>query len=247
MNDARLGIQLYSVRDDCKKDFRGTLQALADMGYDGVEFAWNYGGMSPRDLVRFLQKLGLQTAGLHVSLEEILNPASDSYAYARALNSPFITTSLAGEVASNWLPTLDRMLQAGAVAHSQGFIFTYHHHAEEFASVNGASALDLAMARPSLFQFELDTHWIKKGGQDPVSMLRRYAGRAPQVHIKDWAANGSFVEVGKGLLDVPGVVCAAIEGGARWLIVEQDQTAGSAVQSAKVSIETLKKCGIGRR
>ena len=242
MKDAQLGIQLYSVRGDCERDFRGTLEALARMGYDGVEFAWNYGGMAPRDLARFLQKTGLHTAGLHVSIGDILDPASDGYAYARALNSPFITTSLAGEVASRWLPTLDQMVQAGAVAHSQGFIFTYHHHAEEFASVNGAAALDLALARPSLYQFELDTHWIKKGGQDPVSTLRRYAGRSPQVHIKDWTADLGFVEVGCGLLDLPKTVQTAVESGARWLIVEQDQAVGSTLDSARTSIGNLKKC-----
>ena len=241
MSDARVGIQLYSVRDDCGKDFRGTLEALAGMGYDGVEFAWNYGGMPPRDLARFLQQIGLQTAGLHVGLGDILNPASEGYAYARALNSPFITTSLAGEVASRWLAALDHMAQAGAVAHSQGFIFTYHHHAEEFALVNGAPALDLALARPSLYQFELDTHWIRKGGQDPVSTIRRYAGRVPQVHVKDWTADGAFVEVGGGLLDVPGVVRTGLEAGARWLIVEQDQASGPALESARKSVGSLKK------
>ena len=240
-----IGIQLYTVRDECQKDFKGTLKALADMGYQGVEFAWNYGGMSPCEMAKYLHKLGLQCAGMHTSLEEILNPRSDSYSYARALNNSFLTTSLPGEVKKDWAGTVDRMVQAAAVAYSQGFLFTYHNHADELAEVNGAIALDQAMARPSLLQFELDTYWVKKGGQDPVAYIRRFAGRAPQVHIKDMdKTDGSFTEVGYGLLDLPAILSAVETSGARWLIVEQDTCKRPALESAKMSVETLKRAGL---
>lgn len=240
-----IGIQLYTVRDACQKDFKGTLKTLADLGYQGVEFAWNYGGMSPREMAKYLQTVGLQCSGMHTSLEEILNPRSDSYNYARALNTSFLTTSLAGEVKKDWTGTVDRMVQAAAVAYSQGFLFTYHNHAEELAEVNGAIALDQAMARPSLLQFELDTFWVKKGGQDPVSYIRKFAGRAPQVHIKDMdKTDGTFTEVGYGSLDLPAILAAVETSGARWLIVEQDTCKRPALESAKMSIDTLKLAGL---
>ncbi|MEI7436498.1 MAG: sugar phosphate isomerase/epimerase [bacterium] len=241
-----IGIQLYTVRDACQKDFKGTLKVLAEIGYQGVEFAGVYGGMSPRELAKYLQSLGLQCAGMHTSLDEILKPRSDAYAYAGALNSSFVTTSLCNEVNKDWAGTVDRMLQAAAVAYSQGFLFTYHNHAGELAEVNGTIALDQAMARPSLLQFELDTYWVKKGGQDPAAYIRRYAGRAPQVHIKDMdKTDGSFAEVGYGTLDLPAILNAVENSRTRWLIVEQDTCKNPPLESAKMSFETLKKAGLG--
>lgn len=241
-----IGIQLYTVRDALQKDFKGTLKAIADMGYHGVEFAWNYGGLKPRELATYLQSLGLQAAGCHTSLDEMLNPRSDTYAYARALNCSFLTTSLAGEVQKDWTATVDRMVQAGAAAFSQGFTFTYHNHAQELAEVNGVIALDQVLARSgSLVQFELDTYWIKKGGQDPVATIRRYAGRAPEIHLKDMdKTDGTFTEVGYGLMDLPGIFKAMETSGARWLIVEQDTCKRPALDSAKMSVDTLKKAGL---
>ncbi len=242
-----VGIQLYTVRDDCQKDFKGTLKALAAMGYQGVELAWSYGGLRPRELADFLHGLGLHAAGFHTSLEEILNPRSETYAYARALNGTFLTTSLPGEVAKNWSATIDAMVRAAAMAYSQGFIFTYHNHDAEMALLNGVVAEDLILARPSLVQFELDTFWVRKGGQDPVATIRRYAGRAPQIHLKDMAAGDqSFTEVGRGIIDMPGVLEAAEAGGARWLIVEQDVCKRPALESARISLESLRKLGHGQ-
>lgn len=242
---ASVGIQLYTVRDLCQADFVGTVRAIAEMGYHGVEFAGKYGGMPPRELARFLNSVGLQAAGVHIGVDHILNPASEGYAYARALNCGFVTTSLCGEVAKDWMATIDRMAQAASVAFSQGFTFTYHNHAQEFGDVNGVMAQDRVLARPSLIQFELDTYWIKKGGQDPAATIRRFTGRSPQIHLKDMdKEDGSFAEVGHGALDMPAILKAASDNGARWLIVEQDKSKRSPLESAKMSIEFLKQAGV---
>lgn len=240
-----VGIQLYTVREACKTDFAGTLRALAAMGYQGVEFAGNYGGLKPRELAVFLNSLGLQAAGIHTGLANVLNPASEAYAYARALNAPFITTSLCNKVKTEWAATIDQMVQAAGVAFAQGFTFTYHNHADELAELDGAIALDRVLARPSLIQFELDTYWIRKGGQDPAATIRRYAGRSPQIHLKDMdRTDNSFAEVGHGSLDIPGILKAVEANGARWLIVEQDTCKRPVLESARMSIETLKQAGV---
>jgi sugar phosphate isomerase/epimerase len=242
---ASVGIQLYTVRDLCQTDFKGTLRALAEMGYQGVEFAGRYGDLKPRELAGFLNSVGLQAAGVHISLDHILNPGSDGYAYARAINSSFVTTSLCGEVAKDWMATIDRMAQAASVAFSQGFTFTYHNHAQEFGEVNGVLAQDRVLARPSLIQFELDTYWIKKGGQDPAATIRRYSGRSPQVHLKDMdKEDGSFAEAGHGSLDLPEILKAVAANGARWLIVEQDKCKRPPLESARMSIDALKQAGV---
>jgi len=244
MASFNIGIQLYTVRDALKKDFQGTIQALADMGYEGVEFAWNYGGMNPDALADFLDTCGLQAAGLHAPLDDLLKPDGQSYAYALGIGSPYVTTSLAGEVAKDWQAAVKNVAKAGKIAADHGLCFTYHNHAQEFETVDGEVALDMLYEKtdPEAVQGELDTYWIKKGGQDPVAYIRKYAWRVPQIHLKDMdKADGSFAPVGTGLIDVPAVLALAEEIGAAWVIVEQDTCKGPALEAARTSIGNIRK------
>jgi len=130
---------------------------------------------------------------------------------------------------------------------AQGFTFTYHNHAQELALIDGEHALDLLYAAtdPALVQAELDTFWIAKGGAEVVPYIRKHAGRAPEIHAKDMdAETGSFTEVGNGVLDWPAIFAAAREGGAEWVIVEQDACPGNSLDSARMSIENLKRMGL---
>ena len=236
----KLGIQLYTVRDQCKSDFSGTLKELAKMGYTGVEFAGNYGNMKPKALAAFLKKLGLTTAGQHVSLDAIRDPGSDAYSYAKALGCPYVTTSLAGEVSKDWKSVITKCIEAASTAVSKGCVFSYHNHAPEMTRIDGVTAEDMLFNAPGKHQpqFELDTYWIRKGGEDPLDYIRRYRGRVPQVHLKDMdAQDGSFTEVGRGVMDLPAIFKAATESGAEWIIVEQDICKRPPLESARISCE----------
>jgi len=242
-----LAIQLYTVREDLKQDFKGVLKALADLGYQGVEFAGNYGGMKADELGAFLKSLGLACCGIHAPLAQVLDPDSETYAYAKGLRSPFVTTSLAGEVAKDWLGTIPKVQKAGETARAAGVTFTYHNHAQEFQKIEGKYALDLLFEKttPDAVKAQLDTYWIKKGGADPVPYIRKYAGRVPQVHLKDMdPSDQSFTEVGAGLMDLPAIFAAAADAGARWIIYEQDTCKRPRLESARISIENLRKAGL---
>ena len=244
MKKPPLGIQLYTVRADVKKDFKGIVRSLAQMGYQGVEFAWQYGGMKPDELAAFLKQVGLACCGLHAPPDDLLKPESPSYAYARALRSPFVTTSCAGDVAKDWSATIRKVQQAGRVARSLKFTFTYHHHAQEFQKFGGKRALDLLYEQtdPADVLAELDTYWIRKGGDDPAAYIRKQAARLRQLHLKDMdPADGSFTEVGTGLMDLPGIFAAVRETPCEWIIYEQDQCKRPPLESARMTITNLKK------
>jgi len=243
MESTPVGIQLYTVRQECKEDFVGTLTALAEMGYDGVEFAWNYGGMSPAELADLLVELRLRPCGLHAPKDQVAAPDSDAYAYARGLGCPFISTSLAGDVEKDWPAAIALVQRAGRAAAQCGIQFTYHNHAQEFQKLGGQYALDVLYARtdPQQVQAELDTHWIARGGLDPAAYIRKYAGRMPQLHLKDIGPNQEFTEIGAGVLDLPGILAAARDAGAQWIIYEQDRCEGPPLESARVSITNLRK------
>ena len=240
----KLGIQLYTVRDRLEEDFEGTLRAIKDMGYDGVEFAWMFGGKTPEELAKFVeQDLGLLVCGFHLKTAEATNAKDPAWTYALALKSPYVTVSLAGWVEERWDEAIATVKEAGKIAKKKGLQFTYHHHAQEFADKGGKYALDVLLEAtdPEEVKLELDTYWIRKGGEDPVAYLRTKAGRVPQLHVKDMAKDGSFAEVGEGEIDFPAVIEAADEARVPWLIVEQDKCARPSIESAEISAKNLKK------
>jgi sugar phosphate isomerase/epimerase len=242
-----VGIQLYTVRTLLDTDFTGTVAALAEMGYQGVEFAWNFGGMEPDALAAFLKSVGLQAIGYHTSIEEMQNPDSMTYQYARAVGGKYLTTGLPGDVAGDWNAAIARCAAGAKAAKAQGYTFTYHNHAQELALLDGQHALDILYAAtdPAEVQAEIDTFWVAKGGAEVVPYIRKHAGRTPEIHAKDMdPATGSFTEVGNGNLDWSAIVAAAVDGGAEWLIVEQDVCPGNPLDSARASITNLKKMGL---
>lgn len=132
-----------------------------------------------------------------------------------------------------------------------GIILSYHNHHIEFAKVDGQHLLDLIRDQAPDLKFELDVHWIQRGGMDPVTVLKKYAGLVDLVHLKDyriaippkeafdalaagdhktyqehWSKIVQFAEVGQGNLDFAGVVDAGIDGGAEYLLIEQDDQYG---------------------
>jgi len=243
----RLGIQLYTLRDDCAKNFVATLEAVAAMGYEGVEFAGVYGGLDPKELAALLRRLKLACAGLHTSCEEIENPASSTYAYAKAIQASYLTCGYCDGLADDFPNALRRSIAAAKVAQQQQRVFTYHNHNHEFRKLNGEYALDLFYRSTdrALVQAEIDVYWVKKGGADPVPYLLKHAGRVPQIHLKDMDGDdGSMTEVGNGIMDLPGIFNAASDMGTDWIIVEQDTCKRPPLESARISINNLKQLGL---
>jgi sugar phosphate isomerase/epimerase len=239
---AKIGIQLYTVRDLTDDEtFKDTVTTLARMGFQGVEFAWKYGGMAPDELAAFLASLDLECCGLHVQLDELLDPGHQVYEYALACRSPFITTSLCSRV-DEWADLIPQVEQAGRIAGAKGLCFTYHNHWQEFARVDGVYAQDLLRDGTSAehVRFELDLGWICKGGEEPMAYWRTFAGRTPQIHLRDYdVAKQQVCDVGDGFIDVAAVKAQAAELGAEWLIYEQDRYPASPLESCRVCMDRL--------
>ena len=242
MKDFKLGIQLYTVREPLKEDFKGVLRELAAMGYQGMEFAGMYGDMEPAGLAAFLKEIGVSACGMHVSLDAVLNSGDKCYQYAKAIGCKYLVTSLCSNFIKDFDILVEKCSEAGRVAVANGMVFTYHNHAQEFEAINGGIALDLFYARtsPQLVKAELDTYWIKKGGSDPVAYLTKYAARLPLIHLKDMdKTDGSFTEVGTGVLDLKGVLEVARTSAAGWVIYEQDVCKRPQLESAGISLNNI--------
>ena len=266
-----IAVQIYSVRDDAAADLRATLQSIKNMGYDGVEFAGLYGN-KPADIKAMCAEIGLTPISAHVPyLDMVKDPEGVLRDYAEIGCSyvviPYLTPEYRpgedkfGEVIEN-----AKML--GEKANALGMTLLYHNHDFEFIKLNGKYALDILYEEvpASLLQTELDTCWVNVGGEVPADYIRKYSGRTPVVHLKDFFGEKSddmyeligieskapkrpsgfeFRPVGAGLQNFPEILKASEESGAKWVIVEQDKPSMglTAMESIKKSIEYLKSIG----
>lgn len=237
-----IGIQLHTLREELDRDFAGTLRELARLGCDGLEFAFRFGGLEPAELAALLRELGLKCCGMHILNTKLDDPLS--WAYAEALKAPFLTISHKGPFDEKFDELLTLCRTGGKLAAAHGLQFTYHNHAGEFQPVEGRLPFERLMAEtdPRAVQAELDVYWIARAGLDPVDYIRKYAGRLPQLHLKDMdGADGSFTELGNGTVDLAACVEAARDTICEWLIYEQDVCKCPPFESAVVSLEYLKK------
>ncbi len=241
--EPRFGIQLYTVRDlTGDETFRDTLRTLARLGFEGVEFAWKYGGMGPAELADFLDSLGLACCGLHVKLDELLDPGHEVYRIARAVRSGYITTSLAGRE-SEWNSLLPRLDEAGRIAAGHGLVFTYHNHWQEFDGPPGASSWERLAAGtdPERVKLELDLGWAAKAGRQAFDLWRDFSDRLPQIHLRDYDREAQQVcDVGDGFIRLDRALAQARELGTAWLIYEQDRYPESPLASCRACAERFR-------
>ena len=265
-----IALQLYSVRHEMKEDLPTTLKKVKAMGYDGVEFAGIF-GYDPVELRALCAENGLVPISAHVPVAEMIEDAEATFQKYAAIGTRFVAIPYLVEEYRPGAEKFDEMLENikkfGTVAKKYGMQLLYHNHDFEFAKLeDGTYGLDKMYAEVSadLLQTELDTCWVNVGGEDPSGFIRKYAGRAPVVHLKDFVGEKSahmyeligiksentgkqpeafaFRPVGYGKQDFPAILAAAKEAGAEWVVVEQDSpTMGlSELESAEKSIQYLK-------
>ena len=264
MSKFPVALQVYSVRDAAEKDFAETMRSVKAMGYDGVELAGTY-QLSVAEVKKILDEVGLKLVSAHVNLD-LLEDDAVLQAYAdtgiRYVAIPWLTGP---QNAEELAAVIARIRNAGQRCKEKGMQLMYHNHDFEFKKIDGQYILDAYYQQisPELLQTELDTCWVNVGGENPADYVRKYTGRAPVVHLKDFvgsktenmyaligtdsnkedsAGKFEFRPVGYGKQDIPAILEAAEAAGATWVVVEQDSPSmeKSSMECAKMSIEYLK-------
>jgi len=238
----RVGLMLYSVREESAADFEGTLRAVAAFGYEGVEL-FDLHGHDAGVVRGWLDELGLAVAGRHTLLDALETRLPELAAEAGSLGS--------NRLVVGWIepPTnveaaaaaLDRIGSAARAAAALGLQLGFHNHDAEVRPLgDGRTFLERLLELPVFL--ELDLGWAWWAGVDPAGLLDATLGRVPLVHVKDFRTRGerSFCRVGDGNVGYDHVAPAAEAAGAEWLIVEQDESDGSAVEDAGRSLATLR-------
>jgi len=200
-----VGLQLYSLRTEMAQDFEGTLGKLAELGFKEMEFA-GYFDKSPAEVRRILDGLGMSSPAAHINLNAIRNNLQAEIETAATLGQKYIVVpSVPGDERSldDYERHADTLNKAGEACKEVGIMMGYHNHDFEFEMQGDKMGYDslLNLAEPELVSFEMDLFWIVVGGQNPVSYFQNYPGRFSMLHVKDRAADGSMVDVGRGTID----------------------------------------------
>lgn len=247
-----LGIQLYSIREDMKKDPLGTLKQLAAMGYKHVEHA-NYVnrkfyGYAPTEFKKVLADLGLSMPSGHT----VMGPAhwdaakkdfTDAWKYTvedaatvgqRYVISPWLDQSLRKNY-DDFKAYMDVFNKSGELCKKSGMKFGYHNHDFEFSQeLNGKKLFDLILENTdsSLVAQQLDIGNMYHAGGIALDIVRKYPGRFELMHVKDEIKTagkgemGSSYEstvLGKGIIPVKEVIdLGKKSGGTRYFIIEQE-------------------------
>jgi sugar phosphate isomerase/epimerase len=240
---ASIGLQLYTVRDLMKKDFTGTLEKVAAIGYKEVEFA-GYFDNKPEDVKKLLDRLGLKAPASHISIDAFREKLDATLQTAQVVGHQFLVCP--------WLSPLERSLEkykahaaffnkVGEACRKAGLQFAYHNHDFEFETVDGSIPYDVLLNEtdPELVQMELDLFWIKKGGQDALAYFAKYPGRFPLCHVKDMDEKRNMVDVGKGKIDFAKIFAQAPQAGLKHFFVEHDEPK-EPLQSITASCQYLK-------
>ncbi len=245
-----IALQMYTLRDDAEKDFAGTLQKVAGIGYAAVELA-GHGGLSVRELSSLLADNHLQVAGSHVALDVLESDLPRVIDEALALGNRHVVVPYLGDdrrgSADGYRKVAETLNGLGETLQRSGLTLCYHNHDFEFRPLDtGQMGEDILLDGTDalLVKAEVDSYWVLKAGLDPVAFLQKHTGRVPLLHLKDMdPADGSFAPVGTGSLPLDALVAAAPDAGVEYLIVEQDVCKGPAIEAVTLSYANLKAKG----
>lgn len=250
MSGFKIALQLYSIRHDCEKDLEKSLKAVAEMGYEGVELAGNY-GKSAKEWKELLDKFNLKVAGAHVPInllqgEEFKNTVE----FYRTLETKYIVIpALPKEMTQSkddWLKIADTFNEISEKLKNEGMRLGYHNHMIEFQPVDGKWPWYWLFdnLNPDIIM-QLDTGNAMHAGvtnDDLIEIIKKYPGRATTVHLKEYSATNDKALVGEGDVDFKKFIKTCEEfGKTDWYIIEQESYAYEPLECVRISIENLKK------
>ena len=267
----------------------GIMKAIHEVGYNCVEISQF--PMTPENVAAFQQAckdFGMTVSSISAAVAPMVPGMPGEYlcneadfkkmvADAKALNCDMMRI---GMLPFTCMGSYEKAVEFAKEAEKyavmlkeEGIDLYYHNHHVEFTRYNGELLLDIMRENAPHLGFELDIHWIHRGGQDPIKFIKKYAGAVRLLHLKDYrvgelpvpegglnvtdraaimefmkmfTGNIEFAEVGEGTLDIAGCIEAGLESGAEFFLVEQDNTYGrDPLESLKISHDNLVKMGYG--
>jgi sugar phosphate isomerase/epimerase len=250
-----IGVQLYSVRNEIKKDLNSTLKQVRSMGIKELEGGELY-GMDLKSYKKMLDQMGYKMISIGIEYSELDKDLTPIIEKAKALGATYITCF--------WIPHQGNSFsesninaaaalfnKAGKVFQENGLQFCYHPHGYEFRPGKNGTLFDdlVAKTNPSYINFELDVFWAKQGCDDPVALLKKYPKRFLLLHLKDrqigtvcdntgQANEESNVVLGKGDVNIKEIMRAAKKSSVKHYFIEDESS--RVMKQLPLSLQYLK-------
>ncbi len=258
---SKIGLQLYTLRDDIAKDLEGTLKKVAAIGYKEVElFGYNNGkffGKTAKEFKALLKGLGLTPVSGHygagVERKDVKGTLSNDWRRAmedaaelgqKYANCAYLTPNERKSI-DDYKRYADLFNKSGEIAKEFGIQFGYHNHDFEFQKLDGEIPYDIITGKtdPKLVKLELDLYWAVRAGLDPVELFKKHPGRFPLWHVKDMekGPDKAFAEVGTGSIDFKKIFDARKIAGMTHFFVEQDVCKIPPTEAIAISYKNLVK------
>src|SRR5438034_2615700 len=239
-----VGLELYSVRNELKQNLEATVRAVAQMGYQGVEFYAPYFEWSEnqtKQMRKLLDDLGIRCFSTHNGSSYL---SAENTPRARDMNlilgSKYVVMASADPKPGldGWKTVADTLNLAADQLESSGLKVGYHNHQREFIPVENQRPIEILAknTKPSVM-LQLDVGTCLEAGSDPVAWIRANPGRIRSLHLKDWspeAAKGYSVLFGEGITDWKNIFAAAESvGGVEYYLLEQEGSRFSELETAR--------------
>jgi sugar phosphate isomerase/epimerase len=243
-----IGLQLYSVRNECGKDLPGVLKAVAGFGYKGVEFA-GYHGRKADELKKLLDDNGLTCCGTHTGWNTIVgDKLKETIDFNKTIGNKYLIVP--GGLPGKTFTSLDGcketakiLSEQAAKAKEAGMRIGYHAHGGDFKKLDGETVWDLLFANGSKdLVMQMDTGNCIGGGADPYATIKKFPGQTVTIHLKEHGGPAAAV-TGEGTVKWKEVfeLCETI-GGTEWYIIEHE-SGNDPLGSVKGCFEGMKKMG----
>lgn len=242
----RTGVQLWSVRKLCDKDFPGTLKSLKDLGYAGVQCG-GFFGRTASELRTLFGDLGLAPAGMQMQADKVIKPENlpASVAFAKELGAPYLFIPwFDAKTPDGWKRFGEQMATAAAAFKAAGIRLGYHNHQHEFRDTfDGVCKWEFLFKNTSADVCQqLDIGHCTLAGADPVYWINKYPGRMPAVHVKAASKTSGAIGSSTDKVNWDAAFTACEKNGVEWYVVEAE-VHPDALDDVRASIQFMKSKG----
>jgi sugar phosphate isomerase/epimerase len=246
----RVGLELYSVRDELARNLAGTLATVSGLGYEVVEFYSPYFEWTPayaKDVRAQMDDLGLRCCSTHNGFVSFSSDANLAHAIElnQILGTRYLILASAPASAQGlegWKRLCEQLTAVAGKLQPHGLGTGYHNHQAEWAKLEDGKRIIEVIAEntPREFVLQLDVGTCEEAGADPVAWVKANPGRMKVMHLKDWAPGPAKEEKGYRVLFGEGVTpwkeliaVAESVGGAEYLLIEQEGSRYSEFETAR--------------
>jgi sugar phosphate isomerase/epimerase len=247
-----VGLELYSVDKDLRRDFPGTIRAVAAMDFACVEFIpidFDMTAARAREVRSLLDDVGLKCFSTR-NWEKAFTPEGLDHAIEinRILGSSLVVLTTSAQIArlDGWKAVAESLNRAAVKLRPAGMRTGFHNHPTAFQILDGGRPADLLAAETTRdVAFEFDAGNCVSAGCDPVAWIEKNPGRFPVLHVKDWSSNpgrGFRVLLGEGVVPWQKILAAAEKsGGVEYYLIEQEGSDYPPMETAKRSLSLYRK------